>query len=88
MARYYLMRAVEAVVGGQRRRLWAGTTVADSSANAQAGDAVCPGLCAIPTRIMTPLDAAAVAALIAAGETGAQIGVGLVAPPTGADSIR
>src|SRR6516165_9491173 len=48
MSRFTLIGAQECVVGGMRRRLKAGTTVADSAANAQAGDVLSPQLCSSP----------------------------------------
>jgi hypothetical protein len=87
MSRFYLLGAQEIADGAMRRRLKAGTTVADSGANALAGDEVCPGLCSQPNNRLVPLDAAAVTAMQAAGFANAAIGVAVSGPPTGADSI-
>jgi hypothetical protein len=63
MSRFYL---IEAHHDG-KRRYRAGTKVADSVANAQAGDLVSAVLCSQPSRGMAPLDQAAVTALAAQG---------------------
>ena len=49
--------------GMQYQKFRAGTTVADSTGNAVAGDVVWPALCAAPNNRMAPLDAAAAAVL-------------------------
>jgi hypothetical protein len=83
------MGAFEAPVGGQRIRLPAGTTIADTKINALPGDVICPALCSTPTKWLTPLDSTALSAMLAAGFNDAQIGKSLAAvTPTGADSIR
>jgi hypothetical protein len=87
MSRYYLLGAQEAVVGGMRRRLKAGTTIADTAANSQFGDLVAPGLCANPNNRLVPLDSAAVTAMQAVGFANAAVGQPLSAQSTGADSI-
>jgi hypothetical protein len=88
MSRYQLLAAHEVVViDGTRRRLHAGTTIADSSGNAQAGDVIAPGLCASPNIRLVALDTAAVAAFASVGITTA-IGQALSSSPTGADSIE
>jgi hypothetical protein len=95
--RFRLRAAHEAVVGGQRRRLRAGVTIADSPASALAGDYVCSQLCLAPNSTLEPLDAAAVAAMQAQaatvsdprekrGLTNAAIGVGFTGPSTGGGS--
>jgi hypothetical protein len=84
MSRFVLVGAQECVVGGMRRRLKAGTTVADSAANAQPGDVISAQLCANVR--MVALDAAAVAAFAVVQIT-ATIGQLLSAPPTGAGSV-
>jgi len=88
--RFYLMAAFEAPVsGGQRLRLPAGTTIADSVGNSQAGDVIVPWLCANPSKWLTPLDSTALQRMWDAGFTDAQVGKSLAAQaPTGADSIR
>ena len=89
MSRFYLVGAHEAAEsGGQRERLSAGTTIADTKINSIAGDIICPVLCSKPTKFMIPLDSAAVTAMIAQGFTDAQVGKALCGVPTGADSIR
>jgi hypothetical protein len=85
--RFYLNGAVEAVVAGQRRRIKAGASIADTAANAQFGDLVAPGLCASPNDRLIPLDSAAVTALQAAGWANAAIGQPLNIQTTGVDSI-
>jgi hypothetical protein len=70
MSRFSLLGAIEALTSdGMRRRLRAGTTVADSVGNALAGDVVSSGLCASPNIRMVALDAAAVTAFAAVGIT-------------------
>jgi hypothetical protein len=86
MSRFYVLGAQEAVVGGLRRRLRAGQTVCDSSANAHQGDWVCPGLCASPNDRLIALDSSAVAAFATMGIT-ASIGVPLSGPAGSGDSI-
>jgi hypothetical protein len=61
VSRFFL---IEAHHDGQRRYR-AGTKIADSAANAQAGDLVSAQLCAKPSAGMAPLDAAAFAAMAA-----------------------
>jgi hypothetical protein len=70
-----------------RRRLKAGTTIADSADAALAGDVVAPGLCANPNNRLIPLDAGAVAQMQATGFPNAQVGVALTGPPNGGDGI-
>jgi len=86
MARFYVLGAQEALVGGMRRRLKAGTTICDTGANAQAGDVICPQLCSSPNVRMVALDAAAVSAFASVGITTA-IGVPLSGPVGSGDSI-
>jgi hypothetical protein len=87
MSRFSLLGAQECIVANSgRRRLRAGTTVADSFANAQAGDVVSSQLCASPNIRMMALDAAAVAALASVGIT-ASIGQQLSWLPVGADCV-
>jgi hypothetical protein len=87
MARFALLGAVECVVaGGMRRRLRAGTTVADTAGNAIGNDVISSQLAAAPNTRMVALDAGAVAAFAAVGIT-ASIGQQLGPLPTGADSI-
>jgi len=86
MARFALIGAQECVVGGMRRRLKAGTTVADSASNAQAGDVLSPQLCSSPNVRMVALDSLAVSAFASVGII-ATIGQALSGPPTGVDSI-
>jgi hypothetical protein len=86
MSRFTLLGAVECITAGGRRRLRAGTNVADTNANAQAGDVVSAQLCAVPNTRMIPLDSAAVSAFASVGIT-ASIGQQLSSLPTSADSI-
>jgi hypothetical protein len=87
MARFALLGAQECIVaGGMRRRLRAGTTIADSAGNAQAGDVISSQLAAAPNTRMVALDAGAVAAFLAVGIV-ATIGQQLGPLPTSADSI-
>jgi hypothetical protein len=86
MSRFVLLGAQEVVVGGMRRRLRAGQTVADSAANAHQGDWVCPGLCTSPNDRLIALDQAAVTAFANVGIT-ASIGVPLSGPAGSGDSI-
>jgi hypothetical protein len=68
MSRFILVGAHEFITGGMRRRFRAGTTVADTVGNAQAGDVVSAQLCAAPNVRMIALDASAVAAFAAVAE--------------------
>jgi hypothetical protein len=86
MSRFYLLGAQDALVGTMRRRLKAGTTVADTASNALPGDVLCPQFCSSPNVRMVALDSAAVSAFAAMGIT-ASVGQALSGPPTGADSI-
>ncbi len=86
MSRFALLGAQEVAIGSMRRRLKAGTTVADSVANAQFGDVIAPGLCQQPNNRLIALDAGAVAAFAAMGIT-ASVGQALSGGSTGADSI-
>jgi hypothetical protein len=65
MARFRLMTPIAGgPPGWPYQRFKTGTTVADSTGNAQAGDVVWAALCAVPTPgAMVPLDAAAQALL-------------------------
>jgi hypothetical protein len=81
MSRFQLTQACSA--GAFHFR--AGDKIADSTANAIAGDKINAALCAAPFAGMVPLDSAAVSALAAVGIT-ATIGVPLI-PVTGAASI-
>jgi hypothetical protein len=72
MARYQLIVAVEASPAGwPRRKLVAGTTIADTVGNALPGDFVLPSLTTGAPNInqMIPLDAGAVSAFAAVGVT-------------------
>jgi hypothetical protein len=87
MSRFVLIGAVEAIVSGApRRRLRAGTTVADTTGNAQPGDVISAQLCSSPNIRMVALDSAAVAAFASVGIVAAinqQLG-----PPAGSvDSV-
>jgi hypothetical protein len=85
MSRFILTAAVVgAPPRGAHAKFPRGTTIADSAANAQAGDVVWPALCASPSRAnMAPLDTAAAALMpgvpittltaLASGNTGAAI---------------
>ena len=88
MSRFVLTKAFYAAnAGDQVRRLKAGTTIADSHANAVGADVVCAQLCSKPTIGMEPLDSAAVTALAAVGiiaTVGEPAKVGFI---TGADSV-
>jgi len=88
--RFYLMGAHEAPeASGMRERLSAGTTIADTKANAIAGDVIVPVLCAKPTKWMVPLDSTAVTAMMNAGFLDAAVGKSLAAITiSGADSIK
>jgi hypothetical protein len=87
MSRFVLLGAQECIVASApRRRLRAGTTVADSTGNAQAGDVVSAQLCASPNVRMIALDAAAVAAFASVGIT-TTIGQALSGQSTGGDSV-
>jgi hypothetical protein len=81
MSRFWLSAACSA--GPYRFR--AGTTLADSTANALPGDKINATLCATPFAGMMPLDAAAVTALAGVGIT-TSIGA-LLVPVTGAASV-
>jgi hypothetical protein len=68
VSRFTLLRPMYAIpTNGQPQRLSPGTNIADSSGNALAGDVVCPSLANSPNTNMSPLDAAGVAAMAAAG---------------------
>jgi hypothetical protein len=67
MSRFVLIGAHACVANGLYQKLHSGQKVADSTANALAGDAIAPSLCAKPTRDMAPLDSAAVNAHLAMG---------------------
>jgi hypothetical protein len=82
MSRFVLTQACSQ--GAFRYR--AGTTMADSTANALPGDRINAVLCATPFAGMCPLDAGAVSALAAVGIT-ATIGAAPLVPITGAASI-
>jgi hypothetical protein len=86
MSRFALLGAQEVQIGTMRRRLRAGTTIADTMGNAVAGDVIAPGLCVQPNIRMIALDTAAVSAFAAVDITAA-IGQALSGPITGADSI-
>jgi hypothetical protein len=86
MSRYYVLGAQEAVVGGMRRRLKAGTTIADTSTNAHPGDVICPDLATKPNDRLIALDQAAVAAFTTMGIT-TTIGQPLSGPAGSGDSI-
>ena len=81
MSRYWLSAACSD--GAYRFR--AGTTLADSTANAVAGDKINATLCATPFAGMVPLDAAAVTALAGVGIT-TSIGA-LIVPVSGVSSV-
>jgi len=93
MSRFQLLGACDAMVSGHatgRRRLNAGTKIADTAGNAVAGDFVCPALCApanaVEARILNPLDASAVAVLAGLGVT-RSVGAPVLVGPTGVSSI-
>jgi len=87
VSRFTLVGAQECITAnGLRRRLRAGTNVADSAGNALAGDVVSAQLCSVPNNRMIALDAAAVAAFAAVGIT-ASIGQQLSGVPTSGDSV-
>jgi hypothetical protein len=86
MSRFYLLGSHEIADGAMRRRIKAGSTVADSTANAVGNDVVAPGLCAQPNIRLIALDTAAVAAFAAVGIT-ASVGQPLSGGSTGADSV-
>jgi hypothetical protein len=86
MSRFYLLGSHEIADGAMRRRLKAGSTIADNAANALPGDVIAPGLAAQPNIRLIALDAGAVAAFAAVGITAA-IGQPLSGQPSGADSI-
>jgi hypothetical protein len=87
MSRFYLIGAVECITANNlRRRLRAGTNVADTAGNALAGDVVSAQLCASPNIRMIALDAAAVSAFAAVGIV-ASIGQQLSSLPTGSDCV-
>jgi hypothetical protein len=81
MSRYVL--TVACADGAFRYR--AGQTLADSIANAVAGDEISAKLCATPFAGMVPLDAAGVTALAGVG-INTSIGA-LIVPVSGASSI-
>jgi hypothetical protein len=81
MSRFVLTQACSA--GAFHFR--AGDKLADSTANALAGDKINAALCATPFAGMVPLDSAAVSALAAVGIT-TSIGA-VIIPITGAASI-
>jgi hypothetical protein len=85
--RFYVLGAQEVALGVFRRRLPAGTTIADTGANALAGHEVCPDLCSKANDRLVPLDAAAVAIMQAAGFANAAIGIPLSGQSSGADSV-
>jgi hypothetical protein len=85
MSRFQLVGAHACVANGLYQKLHSGSKVADSQANALAGDYIAPSLCAKPTATMCPLDAAAVAAHAAVGIT-SSIGMAL-GGPSGVGSI-
>src|SRR5262245_9660350 len=87
MSRFVLLTAQEIAVNGTRRYLRAGRTIADSPGNALPGDVVAPDLCVRPNDRLVPLDAPAVAAMKAYGYANAAIGVALVGPASGAESL-
>jgi hypothetical protein len=87
MSRFYLIGAQECITATSgRRRLRAGTTVADTSGNALAGDVVSAQLCASPNIHMIALDASAVSAFAAVGIV-TVIGQQLSSLPTSSDSV-
>jgi hypothetical protein len=67
MARFILMHAVAgAPPNTPYQKFRPGTTIADSSGNAVAGDIVWPAMAAAPCNAMAPLDASGAAAMVAA----------------------
>jgi hypothetical protein len=87
MSRFTLIGAVECITANNlRRRLRAGTNVADTSGNALAGDVVSAQLCASPNIRMIALDILAVNAFAAVGIT-TVIGQQLSGVSTGSDSV-
>ena len=94
MSRFILIGAVAGAPPGWPYKSWpAGTRIADSGANAVAGDLVWPALAASPNNRMCPLDASGAAAMVIAaaanpsapGGWTVTIG-GASSYPTGADS--
>lgn len=65
MARYLLVQPIVGQPPGCAYQVWpTGTSVADTSGNAMAGDITWPAICAAPTAVsMQPLDSAAQALL-------------------------
>jgi hypothetical protein len=67
MSRFVLFGAVAGAPPNTPYRQWpTGTTIADSSGNAVAGDLVWPALAAAPNNKMAPLDASGAAAMVIA----------------------
>jgi hypothetical protein len=93
MSRFVFIRAV---AGGVQpyRRYAAGTSFADTAANAVGNDLVLPFYTANPNNCMAPLDANGAAAMVAAAAANPGQGpwyttVGAAAPaPSGADSVN
>jgi hypothetical protein len=86
MSRFYVLGAQEVAIGVMRRRLKAGTTIADTGANAHPGDVVCPDLATKPNDRLIALDQAAVTAFATMGIT-TTIGQPLSGPAGSGDSI-
>jgi hypothetical protein len=85
MARYRLVQSIYSNVTGQWQKLPTGTTFADTTANAVAGDIVSASLTTSPNpNIYVPLDSAAVAQYTARGITTA---VGNYVGCVGVDSV-